>query len=47
MAAVASKEITLKPVSSSEQLADLLTKPLEKQKFTRLRDRILTPLPAT
>lgn len=43
--AVAAKEITLQSVPSVDQLADLLTKALDREKFDHLRNRILFPLP--
>jgi len=41
---VAKKNITLSWVSSQDQQADILTKPLERVTFLRLRDAILKPV---
>ena len=38
---VASGEIVLEYVQSADQLADILTKPIDFQKFSGLRERIL------
>ena len=41
---IASGEIILEYVASADQLADILTKPMDFQKFSQLRERILGSL---